>query len=1156
MLRPKHRLSFGLSLILLAGLIPGAEQARPASPRTVEVAPPAQLPPVADSFVQQAAESDDPYVDLDLLTGPGADQAALRNAVAAAGGEVVVEEETFVRVRVPAASAAEIPHLTEAKGVGVNQPLQIAPISVSTQEETVDAAAAASATAINFSPMGVAPFRSEFAVDGRDIVVAVIDSGVDPGHPALTSTPDGKRKIIDWKDFTNEGYVATTQQVDLSTGEFVDKDGQAYQLPSLPGASQRAYFGYLDEQYVTGYINQDLDRNGLKIDRFGVLVVDRSGSGRHDTVYVDTNRDHNFGDEQALTLFRDGGGFASLGQNRSGDWAQQRLNLVAADISPEGKFVRLGFDGLGHGTLVSGVLGGYQAGGYQGVAPGVRIMALKALRSTSSGDWFSIKEAILYAARNGASIINLSIGDLGTGAAKVFDTGATEWLDQIASQYGVLIVLAAGNSGPGLSSGATLGSPSNVIAAGAYFSPEMWTRDYDWSVPHETVWFFSGTGPRSDGTYLPSLVAPGSSPAPSPRWRDATGYSNAVGTSISTPHVSGAAALLIEAGRKTGTSYDWLSVKRALEMGARKISGFAVYEQGNGLVQLRAAYSHLQQINSRPTLRTRTADGQGGLLARSYTPGSTAFNLTNLDSDLARVGLYSSEPWVKPAFTSMLLPGNTVRQLPLELNPPTAVGLHSAFVTVTHQNKYGPSLLLPVTYVRPITLDATTDYTYTSADSLEVGRYSRFFLEVKPGSGTFTVNARMPMGQRATGNGTIQMHVFRPDGQVLHTGKIGVDGEGLSTLFQADDPVAGVWEVVIVALPDEHSENILPTYALEAKVKPSALGNQTLQFTVEPGSVTTVPVRVSNVFGAVFTGKLGAVGLMKTDEVDAWQQSVPWRMQLGRNRVVETFTLKDMTTSLQVEVSNPTRSDMNVPITAETDLTLSLYRSNGDGTWELRGMSATSRSNSERLLLSNVSSGTYRVVVTTSSAEPVQYQYRRLVGLDQIPVTVKDEQRRHIAGDVWTPEVTITAPTTPGRYTGYLQVRDTTRQVVLGWYPFVVSVGEPALRVQPMASQLVRGQPGNVVLELRDSRDNRLMSGLPVTVNGIRYITRNGQISVPVRPQGNAHVMVVEADIPGFRFLNERFTLPVKDAWGVYPLGIDQNEENSTWRRKVTTQLP
>ncbi|HYF93383.1 MAG TPA: S8 family serine peptidase [Symbiobacteriaceae bacterium] len=1154
MQRLKRTLSMGLFAILLAGLISGAAPRLPAGVNE-EVRRPAEIPNAISTLFEQVNGSENPFVDLDLLVEKGSDQTRVKEAVVAAGGEITVQEQTFLRVRLPVAAAGDLPKLAEVKGVGVNQPLQIDPTGVSAEAQPVNAAQAAASAKANLDPIGVEAFRGEFNAQGNGVIVAVIDSGVDPGHPALMTTPDGRPKIIDWKNFTREGRVLTTEKVTWQSGVYATSDGRQYRLPNVDNTATPAYFGYLDEQYVYGYINQDLDRNGLKIDRFGVLVTAGQRGGAYDTVFIDTNRDGDFRDEAPLTVFRQGHSFTRLGEYRDGLRGAQRLNVAVADINPDGQFVSVGFDGLGHGTWVSGIIGAAAPnGGFQGVAPGVQIMALKALSSTGSGDWWDIKKAILYAADNGASIINLSVGDLATGAAKVFDTGASEWLNQIATQYGVLIVLAAGNSGPGLSSGTTIGSPSQVIAAGAYFSPEMWKRDYGWSVPHESIWFFSGMGPRSDGTYLPSLVAPGGSPAPSPFWRDVTGYTTAVGTSVATPHVSGAAALLMEAGRGNGISYDWLSVKRALEMGARHITGFAVYEQGSGLVQLRAAYSHLEQIDSRPALSARTLDGQGGILARSYAPGSTSLSLTNADTDHARVTLYSSEPWMRPAFSSMLLPSNKSRQLPLQFDPPRDPGVHSAFVTVTHQNHYGPSLLLPVTYVQPVQLGSATDYGDTRADTLEAGRYRRYFFEVPPGAASFAVTARMPFSQTATGNGTIQMHVFRPDGQVLHTGKFGLAGEGLSTLFQTDDPLPGVWEVVLVALPDQRAENANPAYTLEARTRPGALGNQPLKFSVAPGSVTAVPIKVNNVFGP-FTGSLAGVGLVKSDDKDAWGRSVPWRMQLKRETVVETFTVKEFVSDIQIQVSNPTRADMNVPAEADPDLSLYLYKILDDGTKEQKAVSMHAGTSRETILYSSVSPGTYRVVVT-SSTDGVQYQYRRLMGVDRFQVGIKDEPRQHAAGDVWTPTLTIMAPTSPGRYFGYLMVQDTARGNILGWYPFEVSVGQPALSIRPMDAQLTRGKDSNVVFETRDSRNNRLVSGVSIMVNGQKYLSVNGQVTVQVAPQGETHVLTVEADVPSYQYFKGQFTLPVKEAWGLHPLGIDKDEENSNWRRKVINQLP
>ena len=41
--------------------------------------------------------------------------------------------------------------------------------------------------------------------DGRGVVIAVMDTGVDPSIPGLTRTPDGEVKVIDLQDFTGQG---------------------------------------------------------------------------------------------------------------------------------------------------------------------------------------------------------------------------------------------------------------------------------------------------------------------------------------------------------------------------------------------------------------------------------------------------------------------------------------------------------------------------------------------------------------------------------------------------------------------------------------------------------------------------------------------------------------------------------------------------------------------------------------------------------------------------------------------------------------------------------------------------------------------------------------------------------------------------------------
>jgi len=89
-------------------------------------------------------------------------------------------------------------------------------------------------------------------------------------------------------------------------------------------------------------------------------------------------------------------------------------------------------DDNGHGTAVAGIIAS--------VCPGCRILPVKVLDEHRVGDWPTIAAGIVWAADNGAQVINLSVG--GAHPADVLGTAVAYALSK-----GVIVVAAAGNDG-------------------------------------------------------------------------------------------------------------------------------------------------------------------------------------------------------------------------------------------------------------------------------------------------------------------------------------------------------------------------------------------------------------------------------------------------------------------------------------------------------------------------------------------------------------------------------------------------------------------------------------------------------------------------------------------------------------------------------------
>jgi len=144
-------------------------------------------------------------------------------------------------------------------------------------------------------------------------------------------------------------------------------------------------------------------------------------------------------------------------------------------------------DRNGHGTHVAGIIAASLDNvGVAGVAPKVRLVAVKVLSDSGSGYYSDIAEGIVEAVKAGVKILSMSLG--GSSDASVL-RDASYW----AYQQGAVQVVAAGNSGDGNPSTNNVGYPARyswVIAVAAV--------DQNYAIP---AW--SSDGPEVD------VAAPG-----------------------------------------------------------------------------------------------------------------------------------------------------------------------------------------------------------------------------------------------------------------------------------------------------------------------------------------------------------------------------------------------------------------------------------------------------------------------------------------------------------------------------------------------------------------------------------------------------------------------------------------------------------------------
>jgi serine protease AprX len=205
------------------------------------------------------------------------------------------------------------------------------------------------------------------------------------------------------------------------------------------------------------------------------------------------------------------------------------------------------YDDNGHGTHVAATLAGDGTAradrSYRGVAPAAALVGLKVLGADGTGRLSSVTAALDWAVTNRA-LYGLEAVNLSLGSDECSDgSDATSMAVNNAHAAGLVVTVAAGNSGPGT---CTIGSPG--AAAGALTVGNVADLEANGVRPHR----LSSRGPTLDGRVKPDVLAPGVR-ITSARSGTGNGYLELSGTSMAAPFVAGVSLLMRDANAQLGS---------------------------------------------------------------------------------------------------------------------------------------------------------------------------------------------------------------------------------------------------------------------------------------------------------------------------------------------------------------------------------------------------------------------------------------------------------------------------------------------------------------------------------------------------------------------------------------------------------------------------
>ncbi|MFJ5214149.1 S8 family peptidase [Streptomyces sp. NPDC088354] len=487
--------------------------------------------------------------------------------------------------------------------------------------------------------------------EARTSALPLIVSGGPQGGVARTTAKSEKAAaaVADRVAAFNEASAParTLASIDARSLRVADEDLGAFWKALNPGAAQGAARAAATPRvWLDGRVAPVLDRSTAQINAPAAWKAGYEGQGVKVAV-LDTGVDATHPD-------------------LAGRIAESK------DFSGSGNTV----DHFGHGTHVASIVGGTGAassGSRKGVAPKAELLVGKVLGDDGYGSESQVIDGMEWAAAEHAKVVNMSLGsdDPTDGTDPM-----SQALNTLSASGDTLFVVAAGNAGENGES--TIGSPG---AADAALTVGAVDRD-------DSLAPFSSRGPRlGDKAVKPDVTAPGvgivAARAAGTTMGDPVdaNYTAASGTSMATPHVAGAVALIAQ----QHPGWTGQQLKDALISTAHTVSGTKVTEQGGGRIDVAAAMRAVTATGSvsLPAVQVGGERRQSGTLHYTNT-GDKAVDLKLTVALATADGVALTTGVVTPGTSTVHLAPGASADVPLSTDAKNAKrGAYYGYATAT-----------------------------------------------------------------------------------------------------------------------------------------------------------------------------------------------------------------------------------------------------------------------------------------------------------------------------------------------------------------------------------------------------------------------------------------------------------------------------------------